>query len=248
MIIPKEWLNFLRDQFPKGSRIRLRTYINDALEPGNVGVLDYITDNARFCVTWENGQHTELTLSTDRFSVLPPKLQTLKLYMPLTADVYGNHGHGDSEGNPTELDGRQMIEYKDLIAAALRENCLSEESERGIMRWYSEDNAVDIKVHSVFIGVEERASRLWGVAECCVAGTLSQAELIAVKQYLIDYVGPSINYAGDSWGEIFAQSTIQLNDGEEMYVHFWNREDWTIRTEEEQFGPETLQSSGHTLL
>ena len=186
MAIPKEWLTFLREQFPEGSRIKLREMNSgaDAPPPGSMGTLDRITDDAVFCVTWKNGQHTELALGTDSFSVLPPELQTLKLYMPLTADMYAYNDYGDLEDEPTELNGRYLTGYEGLMAAALQKNYMPEESERGVMHWYGEDDPVDTKVHSAFFRVENREKRLWGVAECRVAGSLSQEELTTLKEYL----------------------------------------------------------------
>lgn len=99
MTVQKEWLDFLREQYPQGSRIRLIEMKDDPhpIAPGSMGTLKSIDDDAQFHIQWDNGSGLALRIGEDRFQVFRPEPQTLKFYMPLTAQLYAYDDWGDLE-------------------------------------------------------------------------------------------------------------------------------------------------------
>lgn len=131
MQVQKEWLDFLREQYPKGSRIRLTEMKDDpyALSPGSMGTLKYIDDDAQFHISWDNGSGLALRIGEDRFRVLLPEPQTLKFYMPLTAQLYGRDSWGDLEEYGNDLNGEHTRWNRLDFIGVLQENLLPEWAE-----------------------------------------------------------------------------------------------------------------------
>ena len=232
----RKMVNFIKEQYPSGTRIRLNAMEDPyaPIAPGTEGVVDFVDNIGTIHMKWDNGRSLGIVPGEDSFSVLPPKLTTLKLYMPLTAELYERSVYGDWEPESTELDGSALRSYQDQIMAELVKNRMPEETERGLMHWYGKADSVDTKVHSAVFTVEERDRQLWGVAECRVAGELSAAELDTLKKYIT-------GQAADGWGEHFEQCEILVDGGSELYVHLWNSDDWSIQTEQECFTPKLAE-------
>ena len=181
-------VNFIKEQYPPGTRIRLNSMEDPyaPIAPGTEGVVDFVDDIGTIHMKWDNSRSLGIVPGEDSFSVLPPKLTTLKLYMPLTAELYERSVYGDLEPESTELDGRALRSYQNQIMAELVKSRMPEETERGLMHWYDKADSVNTKVHSAVFTVEERDRQLWGVAECRVAGELSAAELDTLADSVIE--------------------------------------------------------------
>ena len=231
-MMDRKMVNFIKEQYPPGTRIRLNSMKDPyhPILPGTEGEVDFVDDEGQIFMKWDNGRTLPLAPGEDSFTVLPPKLSTLKLYMPLTADLYERNEYGDFDDSSTLLEGSELRGYQDQITAALVKNRMPEETERGLMHWYDEVDSVNTKVRTAVFTVEERDRQLWGVAECRVTGELSDTELETLKEYLT-------GQASDGWGEGFEQREISVDDGGELYVHFWNSDEWSIQTEQELFSP-----------
>ena len=229
-------VNFIREQYPPGTRIRLNSMEDPyhPISPGTEGEVDFVDDEGQIFMKWDNGRTLPLTPGEDSFTVIAPKLETLKLYMPLIADLYERNEYGEFDDSSMLLEGSELRGYEAQITAALVKNQRPEERERGIMHWYHETDSVNTKVRSVVFAVDSRDGELWGVAECRVARELSDTEMDTLKEFIT-------GQASDGWGEGFEQREIFTDDNDKLYVHFWNSDEWSIQTEQELFSPKLAE-------
>ena len=108
----QKWLDFLREQYPVGSRIRLREMKDPyhPVEPGTMGTLTGIDDIGTFHCNWDSGSSLGLVIGEDSFTVLPPETHLLKLYMPMWVECYERNRWGDYENEPTVLSGDEAAQ------------------------------------------------------------------------------------------------------------------------------------------
>ena len=104
--VSKEWLEFLRGQFPAGSRIQTWELDDPRNTLKEAGTLEHIDDEGRFHVRQSDGGERILTLGEEMFSVHPPESPQLKLYMPLTADFYARNEWGGELGRERTVPGQ----------------------------------------------------------------------------------------------------------------------------------------------
>ena len=150
-------------------------------------------------------------------------MSILKLVSPLKCELY----NGEEDTNETMTD-REATEYIGLILGQIKREEMPEETERGLMTYYSargefEPGAgVARKVRAARPTVEIINGKLTGVCYCAIAEPLNDAEQAA----LIDFITGQYS---DGWGEGFEQRPITSSDGWEMYVSFWNSgKDWAL--------------------
>ncbi|CUX71744.1 hypothetical protein BN3590_04449 [Clostridium sp. C105KSO15] len=223
-----EWLNFMKEQYPPGTRIRL-IEMDDPYSPAYTdteGTVNFIDDQCQIHMKWDNGRTLAVIPGVDRFSIIPRSVQVLKLYMPLTVKAYERNQWGDLEDEPCCLEGYDALAYEHSILKAIFRERMPEEKERGLMRYYHENDSVNQKVRSYVFTVEQVRDQLMGVAECRVQGELTASELEKLK-------GIISAQASDGFGEGFEQRPIQTDDGE-IYVSLWSSDrSWSIMTQDE---------------
>lgn len=90
MFASRETIKALREKYPAGTRIRLLSMEDPyaPVAPGTEGTLVCVDDAGQFQMKWDNGRTLALIPGEDSFTVLPTKRSMLKLYMPITADLY----------------------------------------------------------------------------------------------------------------------------------------------------------------
>ena len=136
MFTSEKMVKFLQEKSPPGTRIRLVSMDDPyaPVAPGTEGTLVCVDDAGQFQMKWDNGRTLALIPGEDSFTVLPPERSMLKLYMPLTAELYEPDEWGDMPEEAERLTGGELASYEDKIRSALFKNRMQEEQIRGMDR------------------------------------------------------------------------------------------------------------------
>ena len=164
--------------------------------------------------------------------------KTLKLYMPLritTYDIENEYGYKEYANESQEISNAEVVEYTDVILKAIEENNLPEEEQRGLMRYYDDHDSVNAKVSKYVFSVELVEGELMGAAILTLNDELTPKELEKIKENIT-------GQASDGWAEGFEQREISTEMGD-IYISFWNSDNWFIKTAEEM-GIEENQKMG----
>lgn len=162
----------------------------------------------------------------------------LKLYMPLeitTYDIENEYGYKEYANEPQKISNAEVVEYLDIILKAIEDDKLPEEEQRGLMRYYDDRDSVNAKVSKYVFTVELIEGELMGVAVLTLNDELTPKELEKIKDIIT-------GQASDGWSEGFEQREISTDMGD-IYVSFWNSDNWFIKTAEEM-GIEENQKMG----
>lgn len=154
----------------------------------------------------------------------------LKLYVPLDIRLAENGMEYDSDDEMESVNGNR---YTREIHTAINKS-MGMDGERGLAEYLNDTQSIKKKVYSLKPTVEIHNDVLQGVMVARITESLTDNELSDLKEYCTGQLA-------DGWGESFEQHEISVSDGE-IYVHFWNSEDYYIKTEDELSAPE--QQSG----
>ncbi len=156
----------------------------------------------------------------------PDGMTVEKLYSPLFVQMYSDEDRAEGFDDIRKLSQKAAAKYKEPIHDAILRERLQDEKSRGLMAYYYDGGAIEEKVHSLYVDVEEIDGRLWGVATLELKEELFSDELVALEDYLTGQYS-------DGFGESFEQRWIRVSDGE-VLVSLWQPgQEFFIATERE---------------
>ena len=151
--------------------------------------------------------------------------QELKLYSPLTLTTFAGYPLF-----PALLHGEKMPAFKTVIRKEIAKS-MREYGAGGLAETLY-NQLLSGKVSTIVPDVEEHQGQLWGVAQICTKGELTERELAGLKEEWKEI-------AAHGWGDLFASRILEAGHIR-FHAGFWDMErgeNLSLMTEEE-FGRE----------
>lgn len=169
-------------------------------------------------------------LTPNFLEVTKRELVETRLYCPLKIEIDDGSGYTD------EVCSENYVGYDDEINDFIRDDLNSDENavERGLAAYLHDEN-LDKKVYSIMPMMETRNGNLYGVAVVQSYGELDKAETA-------DLIGYVTSQYADGFGEGLEQRPITLGE-DEVYISFWNSEDYYLKPESELFHDQKLDQT-----
>ena len=169
-------------------------------------------------------------LTQNSLEVTKRELVETRFYCPIKIEIDDGSGYTD------EVCSENYAGYDDEINDFICDDLNSDEDavERGLAAYFHDEN-LDKKVYSIMPMVETRNGNLYGMAVVQSYGELDKAEAA-------DLVGYITGQFSDGYGESLEQHPMTL-DEDEVYISFWNSEDYYLKPESELFHEQKLNQT-----
>lgn len=148
--------------------------------------------------------------------------ETMRIFFPLKIVSYPQYDCSEDEREV--ISPREAVAYEDQILAAIAKENRHFENDRGLAEYFH-DESIKEKVYSLYPTVEVVDGELWGVMTAGLRESLSGEETAELLEFVT-------GQNSDGYGEGLEQRPIKTQDGE-IYVSFWNHENYSIKLEQE---------------
>ena len=171
--VSKEWLDFLRNQFPAGSRIQTWELDDPRNTLEEAGTLEHIDDSGRFHVRQSDGGECVLTLGEEMFSVHPPEPKSAQAVHANDGQLLCPEWLGNWDETGEEWTARKLLDYEMQLPGLPPGRTAGGGGTRphALVR---QGVGVNRKVLSCRFTARPETADCGGVAECLVVGSLQR--------------------------------------------------------------------------
>lgn len=147
----------------------------------------------------------------------------MRFYFPLVGEIFTPEEDSDYD-SPLKVFGGTLSEYQDDIQKAFRKY----NKPRDMSVYFGTHTSLEVAEKLVlmlwnFVDVNYE---LFGRVDVILSDDISDDGIEAIKEFIT-------GQNSDGLGEGFEQTPIKLDDGRELFVSMWSRNDYYVDTEEE---------------